>query len=80
MPSASKRTDSATKRTNIVLDERLVREAMRLSGSKTKRGVIDEALRTLVSLRKQSEVQALRGAGLIDPEYDHKAARAGRAR
>jgi Arc/MetJ family transcription regulator len=36
-------------RTNIVLDERLVRQAMRLSGAKTKRQAVDLALRELVA-------------------------------
>ena len=36
-------------RTNIVLDERLVRQAMRMSGAKTKRQVVDLALRELVA-------------------------------
>ncbi len=35
-------------RTNIVLDEALVRKAMRLTGAKTKREVVDIALRRLV--------------------------------
>ena len=38
-------------RTNIVLDERLVREAMQLSGAKTKRQAVDLALRELVARR-----------------------------
>ena len=38
-------------RTNIVLDERLVRRAMQLSGAKTKRQAVDLALRELVARR-----------------------------
>jgi len=38
-------------RTNIVLDERLVRQAMQLSGAKTKRQAVDLALRELVARR-----------------------------
>jgi Arc/MetJ family transcription regulator len=45
-------------RTNIVLDERLVRQAMRLSGTKTKRQVVDLALRELVA--RGSVYRALR--------------------
>ncbi|MBM3499424.1 MAG: type II toxin-antitoxin system VapB family antitoxin [Armatimonadetes bacterium] len=40
-------------RTNVVLDEALVQEAMRLTGIRTKREVIAEALRRLVGLREQ---------------------------
>lgn len=38
-------------RTNIVLDEGLVRQAMQLSGAKTKRQAVDLALRELVARR-----------------------------
>jgi Arc/MetJ family transcription regulator len=48
-------------RTNIVLDEELVAEAMRRTGIKTKRGVVEEALRTLIQLKRQEEILALRG-------------------
>ncbi len=48
-------------RTNIVLDEELVERAKQLTGIKTKREVIHEALRTLVLLREQAEVRNLRG-------------------
>jgi Arc/MetJ family transcription regulator len=39
-------------RTNIVLDEELVAEAMRRTGIKTKRAVVEEALRTLIQLKR----------------------------
>jgi Arc/MetJ family transcription regulator len=45
-------------RTNIVLDERLVRRAMQLSGARTKRQAVDLALRELVARR--SVYRALR--------------------
>jgi Arc/MetJ family transcription regulator len=48
-------------RTNIVLDESLVEQARRLTGIKTKKDLIHEALRTLIRLRQQTEVRALRG-------------------
>ncbi len=48
-------------RTNVVLDEVLVERAKAVSGIKTTRGVIDEALRVLVQLRTQGELRALRG-------------------
>ena len=40
-------------RTNIVLDDELVREAMRYSKATTKRALIDDALRTLVQVRAE---------------------------
>jgi Arc/MetJ family transcription regulator len=48
-------------RTNIVLDDELVAEAMRRTGIKTKRGVVEEALRMLIRIKRQEEILALRG-------------------
>ena len=48
-------------RTNIVLDDDLVAEAMRCTGIKTKRAVVEEVLRTLIGLKRQEEILALRG-------------------
>ena len=48
-------------RTNVVLDETLVEKAKALTGIKTTRALIDEALRLLVQLREQGEVRDLRG-------------------
>ena len=49
-------------RTNIDIDDRLMREAMRVSGAETKRAVVEEALRLLVNTRRQAGVRRLRGA------------------
>jgi Arc/MetJ family transcription regulator len=48
-------------RTNVVLDEALVEQAKALTGLKTTRAVIDEALRLLIQLRRQGEVAELFG-------------------
>ncbi len=48
-------------RTNIVIDDALIQEAMRLTGSRTKREVVDLALRRLVQLEHQRDVLALEG-------------------
>jgi Arc/MetJ family transcription regulator len=50
-----------TIRTNIVLDQVLVQEALELTGLKTKRAVIEEALRVLTSLKRQERIRELRG-------------------
>jgi Arc/MetJ family transcription regulator len=47
-------------RTNIVLDDNLIDRAQKLTGNKTKREVVQEALRTLIMLREQAEVRQLR--------------------
>ncbi|MBI1295087.1 type II toxin-antitoxin system VapB family antitoxin [bacterium] len=57
-------------RTNIVLDDELIAEAMRQTGITTKKGVIEEALRTLVRLRAQESVRALRGQLDWDGDLD----------
>ena len=48
-------------RTNIVLDDNLIERAQKLTGIKTKREVVQEALRTLILLREQTEVRQFRG-------------------
>ena len=48
-------------RTNVVIDDELMAEAMRCTGLKTKRAVIEEALRTLIRLKSQEQVRTLRG-------------------
>jgi len=57
-------------RTNIVLDDKLVAEAMRVSSAKTKREVVDIALRELVAHHRQRKLKRLVGHDLIDPTYD----------
>ena len=48
-------------RTNIVIDDKLMRDTLRATGLKTKREVVEEALRTLLRLRRQAGIRRLRG-------------------
>jgi Arc/MetJ family transcription regulator len=48
-------------RTNIVIDDKLMREALRDTGLKTKREVVELGLQTIVRLRKQAGIRSLRG-------------------
>jgi len=64
-------------RTNIVLDEKLVKEAFRLSDAKTKRELVDLALREFVASRKRRDIRDLLGKVRLDPNYDYKKARIG---
>lgn len=48
-------------RTNIVIDDKLMRDTLRATGLKTKREVVEEGLRTLLRLKKQAEIRRLRG-------------------
>lgn len=67
-------------RTNIVLDEDLVRSAMKLSGARTKREVVEIALRALVRRGKRKDILELVGQDLIDLDYDVRRVRASSAR
>jgi Arc/MetJ family transcription regulator len=48
-------------RTNIVIDDRLMRETLRATGLKTKREAVEEGLRTLLRLSRQTELRRWRG-------------------
>ena len=48
-------------RTNIDIDDRLMRQAMRSSGARTKRAVVEEALRLLIQTKGQSSIRRLQG-------------------
>ena len=48
-------------RTNIVIDDQLLTNAQQVSGIKTKKGVVEEALKLLVRIKRQEEVKAWRG-------------------
>ena len=48
-------------RTNIVIDDKLMRESLRATGVKTKREAVELGLRILVRLDKQAEIRKLRG-------------------
>lgn len=48
-------------RTNIVVDDALMAEAIKLSEIKTKKGVVDQALKLLVQVKRQEAIRQLRG-------------------
>jgi Arc/MetJ family transcription regulator len=48
-------------RTNIVIDDKLMRDTLRATGLKTKREAVEQGLRTLLHLRKQAGIRRLRG-------------------
>jgi Arc/MetJ family transcription regulator len=62
----------------IVLDEELIREAQKLTALPTKKAVVDEALRTLIRLKKQETILSLRGK--IQWRGDLNSSRIGRRR
>ncbi|AMQ89209.1 type II toxin-antitoxin system VapB family antitoxin [Marinobacter sp. LQ44] len=48
-------------RTNIVIDDQLMAEALKASGYKTKKEAVEQGLKLLVQLSKQQEIRKLRG-------------------
>jgi Arc/MetJ family transcription regulator len=48
-------------RTNIDVDDNLMRQAMRASGERTKRAAVERALRLLVQTHAQAGIRRLRG-------------------
>ena len=48
-------------RVSIVIDDDLLERAMRATGAKTKREVVELGLATLVRLNEQEEIRGLRG-------------------
>jgi len=48
-------------RTNIVIDDKLMREVLRASGLRTKRQAVEEGLRALLQLKRQGAIRNFRG-------------------
>lgn len=48
-------------RTNIVIDDKLMKETLRATGLKTKREAVELGLRILLRLRQQEQIRRFRG-------------------
>ena len=48
-------------RTNIVIDDELMAEALKATGFQTKKEAVEEGLKVLIKLRKQADIRGLRG-------------------
>ena len=48
-------------RTNIVIDDELMEQALKATGLETKKDVVEQGLRLLVQRKKQQSIRALRG-------------------
>lgn len=66
-------------RTNIVLDDELVAEGMRLTGARTKRELVHRALAELVARRRPRDLSELAGHIRFRDDYDYKALRRDRS-
>ena len=60
------------RRTNIVVDDQLVSEAMRLTGASSMREVVDLALRDLVAKKKRRDITQLAGKIKFVDDFDPK--------
>ena len=48
-------------RTNIVIDDELMKQVLKLTGLKTKREAVEQGLKALVRLKQQEQIRKLRG-------------------
>ena len=58
--------------TNLAIDDRLLNEAIRVGGQRTKKGAVTQALEEYVQRRKQARILKLFGKIDFDPKYDYK--------
>jgi Arc/MetJ family transcription regulator len=59
-------------RTNIVIDDDLLAEAFRVSGARTKKALVHEALRELVRMRGRKSLLDLKGRIRFAKGYDYR--------
>ena len=58
--------------TNLAIDDRLLEEAQKIGGQRTKKATVTEALQEYIQHRKQAKILALFGTVEFDPKYDYK--------
>ena len=58
--------------TNLAIDDRLLQEAQRVGGHRTRKATVTEALEEYIQRRKQVAILNLFGTVDFDPEYDYK--------
>lgn len=59
-------------RTNIVIDDNLLKEAFAVSDAKTKKALVEEALEVLIRLKKRKDMTELAGKISFHEGYNHK--------
>lgn len=64
-------------RTNIVLNEKLVKEAFKYAGVSSKRELIELVLKEYVENHRRKDIRDLKGKVKIASSYDYKKARSG---
>jgi Arc/MetJ family transcription regulator len=58
--------------TNLAIDDRLLDEAQRIGGHRTKKATVTEALEEYIQRRKQARILELFGTVQFDPKYNYK--------
>ena len=58
--------------TNLAIDDRLLEEAVKIGGHRTKKATVTEALEEYIRRRKQTRLLKLFGKLEFDPAYDYK--------
>ncbi|EAM51030.1 type II toxin-antitoxin system VapB family antitoxin [Crocosphaera watsonii WH 8501] len=48
-------------KTNIIIDEQLIADALKVTGLKTKKEVIEMGIKTLIDLKKQEQIKQFKG-------------------
>ncbi len=61
--------------TNLDIDDKLIEEAKKIGGHRTKKQAVSAALEEYISRRKQQKLIKLFGTIDYDPKYDYKAER-----
>jgi Arc/MetJ family transcription regulator len=57
-------------RTNVVIDDKLMKDALKSSGFQTKKDAIEEGLKLLVRFSRQKEIRRMRGKMRWDGDLD----------
>jgi Arc/MetJ family transcription regulator len=58
--------------TNLAIDDKLLEDALKIGGRRTKRDTVNEALREYIQRRKRLKTLAAFGTIAMDPVYDYK--------
>jgi len=61
--------------TNLAIDQKILHEALSISGLKTKKDTVNLALKEFINRRKQLDIITLFGKMDPDPDYDYKKGR-----
>jgi hypothetical protein len=58
--------------TNLAIDDRLLQEAQKVGGHRTKRETVNAALQEYILFRKQQKILSIFGTIDYEPDYDYK--------